>query len=124
GFLWDAKVRVAPLVHVRVRDAYIAGQGQGAVSLLSAFEMSAESGGSELNAGELYRYLAEAVWYPTALLPREGLIWHAIDHDKALATLTHANTTVSIEFRLTMPVKVGTFTRKVGHSSARRADKS
>jgi hypothetical protein len=99
GFLWDAKVHVAPLLHVRVRDAYVAAQGRGAVSLLSAIELKAEAGGAELNAGELYRFLAEAVWYPTALLPREGLAWRAIDKNKALVTLTHAGTTVSVEFR-------------------------
>jgi hypothetical protein len=99
AFVWDARVRVAPLLHVRVRDAYVGGRGVGQVSLLSAISLSQEQGGAELNAGELYRYLAEAVWFPTALLPSAGVRWTPIDDSKALATLTHAATTVSVEFR-------------------------
>jgi len=99
GFVWDARVRIAPMLHVRVRDAYVGGQGVGQVSLLSAIPLTQEQGGAELHAGELYRYLAEAVWFPTALLPAAGVRWTPIDESKALATLTHAGTTVSVEFR-------------------------
>ena len=35
GVLWNARVQVAPLLHVRVRDALIDGNGSGQVSLLS-----------------------------------------------------------------------------------------
>jgi hypothetical protein len=72
AFVWDARVRVASLLHVRVRDAYVDGRGVGQVSLLSAISLSQEEGGAELNAGELYRYLPEAVWFPTGLLPSAG----------------------------------------------------
>ncbi len=47
----------------------------------------------------MHRYLAEAVWYPTALLPRAGLQWTPIDDRKALATLTDQGTSVALEFR-------------------------
>jgi hypothetical protein len=40
GFLWNARVTVAPLLHVRVRDAFIDGRGWGQVSLMSAFTLS------------------------------------------------------------------------------------
>jgi hypothetical protein len=53
----------------------------------------------ELNAAALHRYLAEAVWYPTALRPHAGLSWAAIDQRSALATLTDAGVTVTLEFR-------------------------
>src|SRR5687767_14759183 len=33
GFVWNARVRVAPLLHVRVRDALVEGRGSGEVSL-------------------------------------------------------------------------------------------
>lgn len=52
----------------------------------------------KLDAGALQRYLAEAVWLPTALLPSKSLKWTAIDDRKALATLSDASTTVSLEF--------------------------
>jgi hypothetical protein len=101
GFVWNARVLVAPLLHVRVRDALIEGVGSGQVSLLSAFTVSSASGGLEMNSGALHRYLAEAVWYPTALLPGPGLEWTPIDATKALATLSSRGVTVSLEFRFT-----------------------
>lgn len=98
GFVWNARVSIAPLLHVRVRDAYVAGQGSGRVSLLSAITVATDSGRHEMNSGSLHRYLAEAVWYPTALLPSAALQWHPISDGKAIATLTDAGTTVSLEF--------------------------
>jgi hypothetical protein len=99
GFVWNARVRVAPLLHVRVRDALINGRGSGHVSLLSAFTVSEASDALEMNSGSLHRYLAEAVWYPTALLPSATLNWTAIDGTTALATLTNRDVSVSLEFR-------------------------
>ena len=99
GFLWNARVRVAPLLHVRVRDVLIDGIGSGQVSLMSAFPVSAATGGLEMNSGSLHRYLAEAVWYPSALLPSSRLQWTPINATKALATLTNDRVSVSLEFR-------------------------
>lgn len=99
GFVWDARVALPLATHLRVRDSYVAGMGSGKVSALSAFAVAAEAGVPELNAGALHRYLAEAVWYPTALLPQSGVAWSPIDDRAALATLTNRGTTVSLEFR-------------------------
>lgn len=99
GFLWDARIRAPLATHVRVIDSYIDGVGSGRVSLLSALAVASEAGVPELNSGALHRYLAEAVWYPTALLPQSGVVWSAIDDDSARATLTVRDTTVSLEFR-------------------------
>jgi hypothetical protein len=99
GFVWDARVTVAPLLHVRVRDSLIGGHGAGQVSLLSAFTVSADAGTPQMNSGSLHRYLAEAVWYPTALLPGPKLRWTGIDDSRALATLTDHDLSVSLEFR-------------------------
>ena len=41
GFLWNAPVSMAPLLHVRVRDALISGHGSGQVSFLFAFTIAA-----------------------------------------------------------------------------------
>lgn len=99
GFLWHARVAMAPLFHVHVRDALIAGQGSGQVRILSAFTIAAAGPDLAMNSGALHRYLAEAVWYPTALLPSAKLRWSAIDENTALATLTDNGVTVSLEFR-------------------------
>jgi hypothetical protein len=99
GFVWNARVSVAPLIHVRVRDAFVDGRGSGLVSLLSALTVGEDADSPEMNSGSLHRYLAEAVWYPTALVPSSQLTWTALDATRALATLTNQGVTVSLEFR-------------------------
>ena len=99
GFVWNARVSIAPLLHVRVRDALVAGRGSGHVTLLSAFTVGADAGTPEMNAGSAHRFLAEAVWYPSALLPSDRLAWTPIDETRALATLRADGNEVSLEFR-------------------------
>lgn len=98
GFVWAADIRLNPLMKVRVRDAYVAGQGSMQAKILSLVPVVDGRGKAELNAGALQRYLAEAVWFPPALLPSAGVQWSAIDESRALATLTDSGTTVSLEF--------------------------
>jgi hypothetical protein len=98
GFVWNARVQLMPLFHIHVVDAYVAGEGSSRVNLLPALTIASQSSGFETNSGSLHRYLAEAVWYPTALLPSAALRWSAINSNKAVATLTHAGVTVSLEF--------------------------
>lgn len=99
GFVWNARVRLAPLGHVRVRDALANGAGSGQVALMSALPVSAVGGNAAMNAGSLHRFLAEAVWYPTALLPSTVLRWSSVDDNTAIATLTDHGVSVSLEFR-------------------------
>jgi hypothetical protein len=67
--------------------------------ILSLVPLVDASAKAELNAGALQRYLAEAVWFPTALLPGEAMKWSAIDSSRALATLSDSGATVSMEFQ-------------------------
>lgn len=99
GMIWDADMQMNALLNVRVRDAYVGGQGFMQGKLLALIPVMNEQGNAELKAGAMQRYLAEAVWLPTALLPSENLQWSAIDDERALATLTDAGLTVSLEFR-------------------------
>jgi hypothetical protein len=99
GFIWDARIRLAPLVNVNVRDGYQGGAASIRASLLGMIPIVNTHGASELNAGALQRYLAEAVWFPTALLPGDGLTWQPLDNMTARASLTDSGTTVSLEFR-------------------------
>ena len=82
----------------RVYDAYVEGQGFLHASLLGLFTVADQRGGAEMAQGELLRYLAEAVWYPTALLPGQSLTWAARDDSSAVATLADGGTTVSLTF--------------------------
>ncbi len=99
GFMWDARIRASPLIFLQVRDTYITGQGEGQVSVCSLVPLADEHGKQELTEGALMRYLAESVWFPTALLPSTRLAWTPIDTNKALATLTDDGTSVSLEFQ-------------------------
>ena len=46
----------------------------------------------------LMRFLAEAVWHPTSLLPSQGVRWEARDETSARATLAAEGRTVSLDF--------------------------
>ena len=45
------------------------------------------------------RFLAEAAWYPTALLPSQGVTWEAVDERTARATLRDRGLSVTLLFR-------------------------
>lgn len=99
GFVWNARVRVAPFVDAFVHDAYVAGEGVLNARLLGLVTVADVRGTPEAAKGELLRYLAEAMWYPTALLPGHGVSWEAIDGRSARATLSDAGLSVSLDFR-------------------------
>jgi hypothetical protein len=99
GFDWDACIQMAPGLNVFVHDTYLLGEGNLHASLLGLFTLAKMHGTPELNQGELLRFLAEAAWYPTALLPSQGVRWEAIDDTSARATLTDGETTVSLVFQ-------------------------
>lgn len=98
GFVWDAAIHMAPMMDVRVRDRYQAGQGAMFGAVLGAVPVVDQAGAPELNAGALIRYLGEAAWLPTALLPSMGVVWTPINDRSALATLRDSGSTVSLEF--------------------------
>lgn len=99
GFVWNARVNLPFGAHIRVLDSYSFGVGSGHVSLLSALGITSASNEPELNSGALHRYLAESVWYPTALLPQAGVSWAPKDEHSAIATLVAHGIEVSLEFR-------------------------
>jgi hypothetical protein len=98
GFVWNAEIRMAPFLSVRVRDGYVGGTGEMRVRLAALLPLVDRSGGPGLNAGALQRWLAEAVWFPTALLPGRGVTWQPVDDSVARATVTDGGTRVSLDF--------------------------
>jgi len=99
GFLWDATVAILPGVVVRVVDSYIAGEGQLHAAVLGLFPVAEARGGGELARGELMRFFAEAAWYPTALLPSQGVQWDAVDDASANATIVDGPFRLTLLFR-------------------------
>ncbi|MBV9454690.1 MAG: hypothetical protein JOZ19_11325 [Rubrobacter sp.] len=98
GFDWDGRVAMMPGVPVRVHDAYVAGEGMLHASLLGLFSLVDMHGGDDVAEGELMRFFAEAAWYPTALLPSQGVRWQTVDDRSAYATLTEDTISVTMLF--------------------------
>lgn len=99
AFIWDASIRAAPGVYVRVLDTYAEGVGTMNGRLASLVTVVNAKGNGGIAQAALQRYLAEAVWMPTALLPRAGVRWTPIDEHSALATIRNAGVEAAIEFR-------------------------
>ncbi len=98
GFDWDGRIQMFPGAAVHVHDAYVAGEGVLHASLLGAITLANLRGGGEIAEGELMRFLAEAAWYPMALLPSHGVRWSALDDRSASATLVDGAHSVTLRF--------------------------
>ena len=99
GFDWDARIMMLPGVPAHVHDAYIAGEGLLRGALFGLVPVVHIAGTPEIARGELLRFFAEAAWYPTALLPSQGVRWEAVDDTSARATLTDGSLAVTMLFR-------------------------
>ncbi|HQG66600.1 MAG TPA: hypothetical protein PLA32_12575 [Smithella sp.] len=99
GFDWDGRVAMMPGLPVRVHDAYIAGEGILHAAVLGLVSMVNLRGTGEVAQGELMRFFAEAAWYPTALLPSQGVLWDAVDDHSARATIKDGDLTLTLLFR-------------------------
>jgi hypothetical protein len=97
GFVWSARVRMAPGVWVDARDMAVDGQGSMRV-LLDATVPIADARGPEIDQGSALRLLAEMVWYPTALFDARFVTWSAVDANHARATLRFGAQEVSGTF--------------------------
>lgn len=98
NFTWNAKIKFFPGMFISVEDRLEDGMGSGKVKLFSVIPIASDKNHKQLNSGALHRYLAEAVWFPTALLPESGVMWTAIDDRRALASLKVKELTVELEF--------------------------
>lgn len=99
GFDWNARIAMMPGLHVHVHDAYADGEGMLHAALLGLFPLADMRGDPGIAQGELMRFLAEAAWYPTALLPSQGVRWEAVDAEQARATLSDGPVSVTLQFR-------------------------
>jgi hypothetical protein len=98
GFVWDARIRMLPGLSVLVRDQFAAGGGSMYGAVLGLVPVVRASPGPEINESALMRYLAEAVWFPTALLPSQGVRWREVGSRVAEATLRVGDVEASVLF--------------------------
>jgi hypothetical protein len=99
GFVWNARIAMLPGVPVRVHDAYVAGEGILHATLFGLVPVASLRGTGDVAQGELMRFMAEAAWYPTALLPSQGVRWQAVDDTSARASMNDGDITVEMLFR-------------------------
>ena len=99
GFLWNGRVSMLPGLAAHVHDSYIAGTGMLHAAMLGLYTVADVQGDGEIARGELMRYFAEMSWYPTALLPSQGVRWAAVDERSANATLVDGPISLTLLFR-------------------------
>lgn len=103
GFVWDAAVRMLPLVPVRVRDHYGGGEGSMHGRIGGVIPVVDVGGTPEIAQSALIRWIGEAVWFPSALLPAEvagtSVSWTAIDDLTAAITVIDGPVHATAEFQ-------------------------
>jgi len=109
GFLWDAKIAMLPGVKVRVVDSYIAGNGLLRATVQGLFTMADQRGDGDIARGEFMRWFAEVLWYPTVLLPSQGVRWEAVNNHSANATIVDGPLSLTLLFRFNDAGLIGSF---------------
>ncbi len=99
GFVWAARMRMAPGLSVVVRDAFVGGEGRMQGAVLGLVTVVDAKPTPALATAALTRYLGESLWFPTALLPGHGVTWEPVDEQRAFATLVAGDVRASLEFR-------------------------
>ncbi|GAA4385892.1 DUF6544 family protein [Hymenobacter koreensis] len=94
SFLWLASMREDGVPFLQVCDRYVAGRGNTLVRP-GALLTVADVRGPEMDQGALQRYLAEAVWFPSAYL-QDNVRLEAVSDDAFSATLTDAGQQVTV----------------------------
>ena len=97
GFIWKARfggnIIPSKIAWLELLD----GKGFGSVKFLGLFTLLNPSG-YEADTSLLTRYLMEAIWFPTALIPTNLLSWKEIDSHRAEAVLHYGSIHVSAVF--------------------------
>jgi len=98
GFVWDGRIAMAPGLAVHVHDAYVQGRGLLHPAIAGLVTLMELEGEGDIAVGEAMRFFAEAAWYPTALLPSQGVRWDPVDEHTARATLVDGKNALTLTF--------------------------
>ena len=109
-FIWVAKVRFVPMLSIYAKDEFIDGKGNLVVKLLGLIKV-ADAKGYEVDHGEILRFLAECIWFPSAFL-NDYIRWEAIDNSSAKATISHKGINASAIFHFNEKGEVTKITAK------------
>ena len=94
GFVWQALAKQG-FLSMRVTDSYAAGAGKMHVALFGLVPMVNVSN-PDVSKSAAGRLLAEYIWVPSVLLPKNGAEWQAVDSTRARVTLTIDEVTTPI----------------------------
>ena len=89
-FIWKGKTSM-----FTARDFFINEKGGLIATIFNIYNV-VDAKGSNYNEGELQRWLAESVWFPTNFLPSEKVSWTAIDANSAKLSFNYK--AVSFDF--------------------------
>lgn len=95
GFVWLARARVAPLVHMMARDRFVDARGNMFIRLLGALTV-ADVSGAEIDQGAGLRYWGEVLAFPEMVLDPH-LRWEPIDDRRARVRVEHGDLQLSAE---------------------------
>ncbi len=109
-FIWIAKAKFAPLLSIYAKDEFIDGKGNLVVKLLGLIKV-VDAKGYEVDHGELLRFLAECIWFPSAFL-NDYIEWESIDNDSAKATINYRGISASAVFYFNEKGEVTSITAK------------
>lgn len=86
ALLWYARLRPFPMVWIDSRELLLRGGAHTLAKIFSTIR-SLDRDDDATRKAMLLRWMMDLVYLPSALLPREGLSWTALDDDRAELTL-------------------------------------
>lgn len=97
NYLWNAELNTSKYFWVNAIDSYINNKGNTLIKLNSSITI-ADSWGIEIDKSGLFRYLSEAVLFPTVLLPSNNLLWNILDSNIAELKFIDGDNSVVAKF--------------------------
>lgn len=94
AFNWSVILSMNPLMQVAGRDKFRHGKGEMTIRIFSLIPVVNARSEKKLNEATLQRYLAEMVWFPSAVLS-PNVKWETIDANSARATMDINGTSAS-----------------------------
>jgi len=97
AFIWHATARMAPLLWFEARDSYAGGVGRLLARVNSSVTV-AEATGEDVGVSALYRWLAEAPWFPQAFVVADGISWETAGDASARAVVRDGSASAGVVF--------------------------
>jgi hypothetical protein len=96
SYIWKVRMNMYPFIDITGRDLFQNGKGDMEINILSLLPV-VDVSGDKIDEGSMQRYLAECVWYPSALLS-DSIQWRLIDENSAEASMRYMGTKASVTF--------------------------